>query len=213
MKNNVSSLKAVSFHAGVVALASAALLGCAGPAAAGHTSTLAAGLGSEPWTLTFSDSSCVLHGAKGLVTEGGCGEQRKLVVTPAVAQALGAKVQKLTPEREATAGGMITILSAGATSTRIDQGQANALLSELQGYLDRATIEAREARFAGDVAGITCAAGQVVLTIDTCPGVAGTADVCGPATHTCGVPQAAGAACQYNAACSSKHCSAASVCE
>ena len=196
----------------VAAFASAVLFGCAGSSTSGGT-TPSALLGSEAWTLTFSDSPCVLHGAKAVVTDGGCGEQRQLAMTPAIASSLGAKVQKLTAEREATAGGMVTVLTSGATTTRIDQGQGIAILTELQGYLDAANIAAREARFAGDVAGITCAAGQVVLTIDTCPGVAGTADVCGPATHTCGVPQAAGAACQYNAACSSKHCSAASVCE
>jgi len=215
MKNKVPSFTAISFHvAGMVTLASVVLLGCAGSSTSGGT-TPSALLGSNPWTLTFSDSPCVLHGAKALVTDGGCGEQRQLAMTPAIASSLGAKVQKLKAEREATAGGMATILTSGATTTRIDQAQGIAILTELQGYLDAASIAAREVRFAGDVAGITCAAGQVVLTIDTCPGDPSTpyADVCGLATHTCGVPQAAGAACQYNAACSSKHCSAANVCE
>ena len=165
--------------------------------------------------MTFGDSPCVLRGADNLVTSGDCGEQRKLVVTSAVAKALGAKVQALRPEAQATAGGAPSILTAGAVMMRVEPAQADALLRELEGYLNAATIDEREARFKQGTASVSCPAGQIVLTIDSCPGDPSTpmADVCGPPTHTCGVPQPAGAACQRHAGCSSNRCSAAGVCE
>lgn len=208
----VSSFSRLFRAPATVALLGTALLACAGSSASSHS---ALPPGGQAWTLTFGGSPCVLHGTGDLVTEGGCGEQRKLAVTPAVAKDLGAKVRALQPEREMTDGGQVTLLSAGATTTRIEPTQGDAVLRALEGYLDRATLAAREARFTESVKGISCPAGQIVLTVNTCPGDPNNpaADVCGPAAHTCGAPVAAGGACQHDNACASQHCSATGVCQ
>lgn len=196
-----------------LALAGASLLACAGSFSSNRPSIPP---GTPAWSMTFGDSPCVLRGADDLVTSGDCGEQRKLVVTPAVAKALGAKVQALQPETEAAADGRApSLLTAGAVTTRIEPAQADALLRDLEGYLNAAAIDAREARFKQLPASASCPAGQIVLTINSCPGDPSNplADVCLPPTHTCGVPQPAGAMCQRNAGCASNRCSAVGVCE
>lgn len=214
MKTTVRSFFAPLRRCATVAtLASILLVGCAGTKSG--STTPAAQLGTQPWTLTFSDTPCILQGASGLVTSGGCGEAQKLTMTPAIAQDLGASVQRLQPRREETAGGMMTVLSSGPTTTVMDPTQSDVVLAALWRHLAASASNAREARFTIDAADVTCPAGQVVLTIDSCPGDPNNpvADVCGPKTHTCGPAQANGAACQHNSACTSNRCSAASVCE
>lgn len=184
----------------------ALVAGCAAhPGARG--ATLA---GASAWTLTMADGACTLTGIGARATQGACTDLGEASLAGTIATDLGAGVQALRVQAEPTAGGVRGVLSTANAGFVIDVDDWQKVERQLRGHLGAQRVAERERRFTDAPA---CPAGQVVLTIDGCPGLPGPADVCGAPTHTCGAPLATGAACSHHAACASATCSATGLCE
>lgn len=167
--------------------------------------------GAGPWTVAFVDDACALSGTGATASLAKCDLLGELTLEGDLASSMGQKVAALTVRQEETAGGAVATLSTSTAMYQLEPSQWGPLVQELRATLTAARIAEREARFAG---ARSCPAPQVVLSYDECPGDGTVADVCGPATVSCGAPLAAGAACLHNGACASQKCGwLSAVCE